>query len=383
MGRKIDFEKILGRVFIVLLASLISVFLIDRASLFFLTHRKSDIERSFPVQDMRQPKPYVMFGGKPHGESWPLRMNSGELRIAILNELGYRWHAPKFPKPKGEFRIIVLGGSAAFMGNPPVPRLIQYQFEKKGCYDVKVYNFAVVSSVTSMELARMVFDVVNHDPDLVISYSGFNDIDLPFESDPRPGFPFNYAVYENNPLLESDIKSYPALTLFLYGSNLMRYFFPRYFVNKFVDMEALREKSGYCSEPWEEEIADIYIDNMLKSHKIAKAFGADFMCFLQPALYFKKNFSDKEKEYIDVARQKNALRIKDLILKKIAGEQQQSFLFYDLTGMFDNNPESIFTDRVHVYYRFRPVIAKKIYAAIMDYFHDHPQIPLNSECRAK
>ncbi len=61
-----------------------------------------------------------------------------------------------------------------------------------------------------MELARLVFEALAYQPDLIVSYSGANDIILPLSADPRPGYPFNFMIREYNPLLDKD---YPLATL--------------------------------------------------------------------------------------------------------------------------------------------------------------------------
>jgi hypothetical protein len=218
---------------------------------------------------------------------------------------------------------------------------------------------------------------------LIISYSGFNDIDGPLGADPRPGYPFNYAVFESNPLFESDIRNYPSMTFLLYGSNLMRYFFPRYFVDSFVRMSELRKAVGYRSEKWEKEIANRYVDNMIKSQKIAQTFGAEFIAFLQPALFYKKSINDAEKVYLDSDRQVSALRIRDSILQEIIKRQEKEpFLFYDFSGIFGDSSEKVFKDNVHIQSQFRPAISEKIYTHIVDLLREHPEIPLSLECRA-
>ena len=106
-----------------------------------------------------------------------------------------------------------------------------------------------------MELATIVNEVTNLSPDLVIVYNGANDFTSPLKYDPRPGYPFNFLVYENNPFFK---KNYPALTLFAYKSNLVRLIARKYFTEKFSKISKLKKNIEYGSDKWRNEINDIY-----------------------------------------------------------------------------------------------------------------------------
>ena len=365
---KLNFFEILGRVFLCLLIAALMFLALDKISLRILRHRRSIVEQSFAARDIRRPRPYIMFKGAPYGKAWKKSSPKTGIQDNVLNELGYPGDVPVMPKPAGEYRVIVLGGSTAFMGNPPIPRLIQYQFEKKQCPAVKVYNFSVVSSVTSMELARLVYEAVNYSPDLIISYSGFNDIDEPFVADPRPGYPFNYFVYESNPILDSEVRDYPLIPLIAYGSNLLRVFFPGYFLNHFADLDSLRRQAGYQTPEWRQAIADNYIENMRKSYQISRAFGAEFLAFFQPALYFKEQVTAEEQPHIEAERRDSARELRQLILDKARDTRMtDQGYFINLSDFFAGYPGTVFVDRVHLDYQYRPDVAVEIYQHILKF----------------
>ena len=251
------------------------------------------------------------------------------------------------------------------MGNPAIPRLLQYQFEKNNISDVKAYNFGVVSSVTSMELARLVFEVINYEPDLIISYSGFNDINEPFLADPRPGYPFNYFISEANPILDSNISEYPFIPLMAYSSHLLRHFASSYFLKQFSDIHKVQKETGWRSQAWMRQIADVYIQNMIKSQKIAGAFNADFVAFFQPCLYFKDHISDEEKKFVTPGMVKDSLTLREMILNRFKESRKKTKLnLIDLSDMFDHNHKTVYKDRVHVWHTYRPTIAAEIYRHI-------------------
>jgi hypothetical protein len=370
--KDIDLEKVFGRIFLVLISVFIAFVIADRISFRLLGSSRSPIEQKYPVQAVRRPKPYVMFGGVPSGKIW----------TGKLNKRGYIDNAPAQAKDPGEFRIIVIGGSAIVMGDPPIPRRLEYKFRDEGCGNIKVYNFGVVSSVTGMELARVIFEIVDYDPDLIVSYSGFNDMDQPFVADPRPGYPLNFIVYENNPLLESDVRAYPALPLLLYGSNLARHLAPAYFEKRFIPIDRVREEAGYGSEEWMGKIAETYVTNIAKSARIAGAFHARFAAFFQPSLYFKEPLSDREMLQIGPARKKNSLAIYHKILAGISAVKSEAGLdFVDLADIYDGISDTVYDDRVHTYQKYYPLVVDKMYGAIMEILKRDPKVDLNSLCQ--
>jgi hypothetical protein len=347
-------EVILGRIFLVIIASMSGFFLLDYLSTWFISSR-SPVERRFPVQNARQPQPYTMFGGRP---------NTGD-----FNALGYLGKAPVVPKETDEFRVLMLGGSTVLRGNPPIAELLEAECARNGATHVKVYNLGVVSSVSSMELMRIVIELSDLQADLIIFYNGGNDILHPWTWDPRPGFPFNFVVYESNPLLESDVNEYPAIAMLVYGSNIARRLFPNYFVNKFIQLEDLRKKVKWKTENWKEEIANRYVINLIKADKISRVFGAKFITFFQPLVFSKAKLDDPEKSIVskDEDKKQYALDIQTRIKTKLNElKNRSSTVIIDLSHIFDNTAEGIFWDAIHTHQSAKVVIAKSMYKELIN-----------------
>ena len=344
-------ESVIGRVFISCCIFIVLFIGLDIASRPFLSNR-SQIEKKFPVVSSRYPRPYVMFSGKPHADQ--------------LNELGYIGPAPKIPKPNNEYRIICLGGSTIINGDPPLPELIQNQFNHAGMEHVRVYNFGVISSVSGMELVKIATQAVDYQPDLIVMYNGGNDLTQPIFSDPRPGYPFNFMVYEYNPLLESDIKDYPGWTLFLYGSNIMRTLFPKYFAKKFLDVTSLRKNVHYNTPEWKNAIARTYVQNLIKSHHIARAFGADFIGFIQPTIFYKDQIAPQERGFLNLHLQDEFKSMRDLTLNNLRQlNQKHQARIIDLSDYFSHEKEHVYMDFIHIKQVYKPGLADKIYQHIL------------------
>jgi hypothetical protein len=356
-----SFEARCGRIFLRVMIVILPLLIFDYVSSFFWSHHRSDIERKFSVAVERHPKPYVMFGGVKNGA-----ISESEQ----LNDLGYRGAAPSNPKPLNEFRIFMLGGSTVFAGEPPIAVLLEEEFRKNGRENVKVYNFGVVSSVSGMELARILFEISDFQPDLIIFYNGSNDILLPLMRDPRPGYPFNFIVYENNPLLESEVRSYPGYSLLLYGSNLARYFLHKYFMWRFIPLEQERQKVGWGTDEWKDAIARDYINNMVKAKKISNAFGSQFIGFLQPMVYYKDTLAEEEKtESFRPQRKDHCIDIRERIrqqIEELAGDNVPKII--DLSDIYDDTEIQVFNDYTHTNQRGKVIVAKAIYRHLVDIF---------------
>jgi hypothetical protein len=296
-----------------------------------------------------------MFGGESNG-----KLDSNER----LNELGYRKSSPSVSKVSGEFRVFVLGGSTVFNGEPSIPELLEKEFSQNRKRNVKVYNFGVVSSVSSMELSRILFEISDLKPDLIIMYNGGNDILHPYSYDPRPGYPFNFMVYEYNPLLESDIRAYPAVPLLLYGSNLARYFFPSYFIEKFVPLDEDRKKVNWGSDEWESGIAYNYVINLVRANKIADSFGARFIAYFQPLVYYKDTVTIEEKALTLIAERNHCIGVRRRIRSFVEQMPNGTQIFTDLSDIYDDVHETVFKDTMHTHQNSKTMIAKAIYEQI-------------------
>lgn len=309
----------------------------------------SPVDQLFAKREYFHPKPYVMFGGKPY---------SGN-----LNSYGYKGNAPSKIKAKDEFRIFMLGGSTVFAGNPTICELLEQEFDKNNLSHVRCYNFGMPASTSGIELARIVYEISDLYPDLIIMYNGGNDILINLWADPRPGYPYNYFIDENNPLLERDVSSYPMLALMAYESKLLRYLFPSYFINKFTRFNEIKKEVHYGSDLWKNNIVRTYVGNLVKAKRISKAFGADFIAFFQPLIYFKDSLSSEEQ----IINQKKGL--KDHVIEmhsKVFNEfsllkPNSDLKIIDLNYVYDKTFVQVFQDEIHTLQQHKQIIAQEIF----------------------
>jgi len=347
-------EAVLARIFIAILAFIVFFAVAELISRHYLAKKHSPIEDEFPsLEDVRHPMPYVMFGALPFARNF--------------NELGYRGKAPKVPKNPSEFRIFMLGGSTVLLGKPPIAGWLESEFADNGHPNVKVYNYGVISSVSGMELARIVYEISDLQPDLIIMYNGGNDILMPYETDPRPGYPYNFVVMESNPIYQSTPGSYPAFALFAYGSNLLRYFLGDQFEERFLHIKQLRKDVGVMSDPWRDKIAESYVSNLVRASRVSAAFGSEFIAFFQPLVYYKKNLTEEEQNsvqniYGGKEETEFALDMRNRIVARLNRAAKTSNLnWLNLSHIYENKTERVFTDEIHTTDPAKHLVANAMY----------------------
>ncbi|MBI4356153.1 MAG: SGNH/GDSL hydrolase family protein [Candidatus Omnitrophica bacterium] len=226
----------------------------------------------------RWPKPYVMFGGKPH--------------TAQFNGQGFRIAGP-VPQEKapGELRVMVIGASAVLYGSTvaqTIPGVLEQLWHEAGARQARVYNVGVVSYVSGQELALLLHTIVDYHPDLVIVYDGGNDLYLPMVADPRPGYPFNYLMTEAGlAQVAGRTSGVQAWTSLWYRSRFLQRLLGHQIADSVASLGRLRRESGYQTPAWEEAIVVAYLTNVEKMCRLARAYDFKLAVFLQPMLYTK------------------------------------------------------------------------------------------------
>ncbi|MCB0325672.1 MAG: SGNH/GDSL hydrolase family protein [Bdellovibrionales bacterium] len=319
----------------------------------------SDDDHTFLSSTNREARPFTMVGGARNQES---RRKYG------LNHLGYPGRAPSMPKPPGEYRIIMLGGSTVAMGAPSVPELLEQRFAEGKADYVRVYNFGVPTSTMAMDLARLVFEASEFEPDLALFYGGGNDIGMPFQGDPRPGYPPNFFAFEHNPLLTAGTNNQSLSTLFLtllLFSRTVRSINAEGLRATIVDLKGLREEVSWPSRAWSEQIARRYLADVQKAVEIGNGFGIRTFVAFQPLLYFKPSLSQEELKLDRHLVGEHALFCRELMLRGLGAlEKDVSLQWLDLSGLFDHTPETVFYDGIHPLQAHQGTIASALYHAI-------------------
>lgn len=327
----------------------------------------------------RKPVPYRMHSGLPNA-TYKIDSPGAHDEETIedtLNALGFRGKLP--PKNKmGEYRIIILGGSTVLNRQSTVEKSMAGKLEKHfrddGFHQVKVYNWGVIAYVSGQELSLMLNEVTDYQPDLVIVYDGANDVQHRWSYDPRPGYPYNFLVYEEGMArMNNNIDVGDVIWGTLHSSKLLSLVFKRSLVFQILDYQRLREQVAYQTVEWEKAIVASYINNINKMCSVAHGFGFKIAVFLQPVVQFKAPLSEEEimvsgNEPFQgfVRRLYDGISEEILVLKK-RHEADSECGYYDFHEILSNRPEKIFKDYVHVTDSGRAIIVDQIYSELIDF----------------
>ncbi len=313
----------------------------------------------------RTPAPYVMFTLAPSAQ-WldgaaPL-LSGGALGKPPFetNDLGYRGPRPVMPKPAGEYRILMIGGSTTMLGAPienTIGGQLERRFHDSGRSDVCVYNWGVPSAAAGEELAAMVHRAPDFAPDLVLVYDGANDAYGPMLADPRPGYPYNFCSIEfGHELLRGRGDLRDAALLFAQRSALFRTFFSSTLDGRLLDRDALRRAVGHGSLGWQRQIADLYGERVRRMAAIGPALGFKVAVYVQPVrALLRDNPSDEDRM---------ALQILDAMVTAVYAripESSDSFQFVDARDALAAFDESEFWDQVHVTNAGNAAVADRIF----------------------
>lgn len=233
----------------------------------------------------RYPAPYIGFAGRPHHK----------FQIHCLPYDAGGFLNPEATGPRSdpeEIRIFVVGDSTMATGTElenTVPKRLERIFQSTFSKNVKVFNFAVVSSNTEQMCSLIWNRLLDLDPDMIVVVSGGTDAFQPYSFDPRPGFPYNFFITEflyahyfdenNDKSWRSGLDYDAAVT------------------GAFDFRTRLREDIEYGSEAWEMSVARSYTGSLIKLVRAARAVPVPIFYFLEPIVVRQKNADVSEPRF--------------------------------------------------------------------------------------
>ena len=257
--------------------------------------------------------------------------------------------------------IVALGGSTTESTYLFIKGWAQYLAEMlmHDHVPAKIYCGGVAGYSSSQELLKLLRDVLPLKPDVVLSYSGLNDL---------YGYPKPTEIIRNGR---------PFITHFQVE-----------FIEKIIEkLQPSKEKLPVMHDLlWQENgnttvyyglknqksASELWLDNTRIMHAIAKEFGFIFVSFFQP-FAFNGFYEITEVQKIMYGR-KAPTCIHDGYkkwgapyandVKKIISAIKNYDYIYDFSRIFENH-EGVYFDASHVYERGNVIIANKIYEKIL------------------
>ncbi|MCC2679821.1 MAG: hypothetical protein K0R29_2397 [Pseudobdellovibrio sp.] len=343
----------MGQVFITLLSIAFAAFMLEMVYRFVTddAHPK----KMFPLRTVfHVPKPYVMFTAKPDLEG-------------VTNSLGYLGDLPSKEKPTDEIRIFVLGSSVVFNGRPPFPRILQKRFAEAGKPNIKVFNYGIDSSVSRQDVARLLFDIAGYQPDIILSYTGQNDM---FDAgiDPRVNYPHRFVLYEAHPAFYTDVGDYKWMPTLALGSKVLRDVF-NYQIYNSMTKGLISENYPKRSE-FRPLLAKSYVQNLRLAAMLSRDLGAEFLAVFPPSLHFKKNRTPAEEAGFTRFGSEDGQEIKALIDSETA-KYKSEFRFINFSEIFKDETAEYFEDTFHLTPEGNRVLTSKLIPLLDELSAEH------------
>lgn len=273
------------------------------------------------------------------------RMSRNEYFLDV--NLGFSWIKNEkcgiavYGKEKTEsYKIATLGGSTTddtLELFPSWPEILHDHIDRE---DVVIYNAGCVGYPSSLEFLKLVRDILSLKPDMVISYSGFNDSYLDHVQ-----FPYSCG-------------------------NMLGIYEAAQRHNKSSDISGQREIIRGI--PMKGDRFDHWLMNMEHMYAVTKIHGISFYGFLQPMLASKKEKTRREKNMLLSRRLKDYGKKRTLDMH--ADNKFRDYIWernvlatheymYDLSHIFDDVSD-VYEDSCHVYEKGNRIIASEIYKRI-------------------
>lgn len=233
--------------------------------------------------------------------------------------VGFYIHKSKQQKKK----IVVLGGSTSDYGlyENMIKSWPELLYEMS---DFTIINGAIQGYDSVRECLKLLRDVSQMHPDLVISYSGVNECGRPEDAP--------------NPFVRAKISD----------------------DTKNIIWQGMKNDI---------EIFDCWIMMEKYMQAISNVNGSDFIAIIQPALFTKKNLSNEEKRLSLIWNDNHVFsqKYKDFLQKAKSSVNHLDWM-YDLSHAFDNESNTVYRDGCHLNEYGNHVIAENVYKIINDYY---------------
>ena len=224
---------------------------------------------------------------------------------------------------KDDFIIMVLGGSTSDESRDRMKTWSYFLYEKlrENGKNITIYNCATAGYNSAQELLRYLRDGAIIKPNLVISYTGINDL--------TKGRGCNFNI------------------------------------------PTLRYAGEFYTDNCEQEICfgiedernsfDMWLDNLRNIRALAKNRGAEYIAFAQPGIFMKKKHCTKHEK--NMVKMLKILcpdeEIEESVLYREQCELIQDDFIVNLVNIFDD--EDVYYDSNHIYENGNAIIASKVF----------------------
>jgi lysophospholipase L1-like esterase len=307
-----------------------------------------------------------------------MRLFNDEDKISGVENNTFGFRSSEFTKKeKSVIRIVLLGGSVAYgcgatSNDKTISGHLENILKKKFGLNPKIecFNLAQINNFLSQDLLIANTFFLKLKPDYVISLAGWNEIAAFYLQNKEKVKKFRtYLLEEVGELGPMNLPSYrkkifiDIIKKFIRNNfRILSYFTKQNNKKKYEPQLGSDPKDVFDQKKFLEEVnlsSDIFIEHMKKFYFMSKGYGFEYIQFLQPHIYKKKNLTEEEKkiiklyDYVRPAYGGEAFseylknnNIYDLINKKL--ENNKICELYNFENIFENELENIFYTLVHL-----------------------------------
>lgn len=282
-----------------------------------------------------------------HRYIFPYDWIRGKPNVLDHNKYGFRGKTtPDTFRNPDKIVIGLFGGSTGYHGNPTILEIISEKLKKDGLENISI-NFSSVSSNHNQHLHRLL-EFSEFSYDLIIFYGGGNETFQQLYYDPRPGYPYNFYMFENilSPIFY--LTKYSNIIGELDKQFKISFGLPS-FSNLNDKLQNPNKLNNENFKKWANSIKENYFETVLKSKKITeniikpnKCNKASFLAIFQPL-----NVNEKTKL--------------DYLINIIRSDLKKG----EIKDMYPLKDDVKFTDIIHVDQNSKKLIADEIYPDIL------------------
>ena len=273
-----------------------------------------------------------------------------------INEIGFRDSAIE-PRVPNEYRILLLGGSAAWgwgasANRHTVSGALQELLNKDSSgVSYRVMNGAYLAWTSLQERITLMEFYERFDPDLVISFSGFNDIISVQYGNSRELLRLEFNMVED--AVENNLKPMSTLkAIRKVGGTLGIWRLVVYFREQLPSRQ--RGHIDYIPKRAKRGIPKV-LDRYLSMANYTVSHGDQFLLVLQPDIYSTgKQLTAAEaevKQWLDSRNSENFdntfIQYRSDLVQSLSVQSPAGIEVIDLRSVFDTVSETMFTDDSH------------------------------------
>jgi len=311
--------------------------------------------------------------------------NDDEKIIGVRNNsLGFRCREFK-DKEENVIRVVLLGGSVAYgCGATNNDNTISGNLEKilneknKNGSKIECYNLSQINNFLSQDLLIANTFFYKLKPDFVVSFAGWNEIAASYLQNQEKLKKFRTYLME-------EVGDLGPLNLPSYRKELFLNIIKKYFKDNSRILSFIKKKDEYGprlgsdknlfeEKKFHDQInlsSNIFLEHVNKFYLMSKGYNFEYIQFLQPHIYKKKNLTENEKKVVElynhVRPAYGGMEFSDFLMNNSIYNQIHDGLkrsgnveCYNLENMFKDTNENIFFTLVHTNDKGYELMAKKI-----------------------